>query len=388
LRNKIRPFLRKFIQCFLVVLSVFNLAQAERKVTEKPVGPGCTFIEVFDPDQRLGIYVFKVDLSNEYIKIDSVLAHDSLTGRETVLNMSQRKTRPRHQVVGAVNADYFYVTAPSGFTVNRGHLSRSSRGWAGIAFSENNKPLIAVFRDKVTASTPDGREISSLSINRPRNDSNVVLYTGLYGDTTGSMTDGKAVLIDPNGNSFLPQERFDIIVDRVCSLPRRNIIPPGKWVLSLGGDFLNIMNKLSQGQKLTLDISIKPDTISIYNAVSGGPRILRSGKVSVESKKEGQRKGFDREMHPRTAVGYSRDKRFLVMAVIDGRQPGYSRGVDLYELAAIMLEFGCYEALNLDGGGSSTLVICNKIVNHPSDPTGPRPVANALLVISTAPGSI
>jgi len=93
-------------------------------------------------------------------------------------------------------------------------------------------------------------------------------------------------------------------------------------------------------------------------------------------------------MHPRTAVGYSRDKRFLVMAVIDGRQPGYSRGVDLYELAAIMLEFGCYEALNLDGGGSSTLVICNKIVNHPSDPTGPRPVANALLVISTAPGSI
>jgi len=129
-------------------------------------------------------------------------------------------------------------------------------------------------------------------------------------------------------------------------------------------------------------------TINIYNAVSGGPRILRSGKVSVECKKEGQREGFDTEKHPRTAVGYSQDKRFLVMAVIDGRQPGYSRGIDLYELAGLMLEFGCYEALNLDGGGSSTLVICNKIVNHPSDPTGPRPVANALLVISTAPGSI
>ena len=388
MRNKIRPFLRKFAQCVLVVLFIFNLAQAERKVAEKPVGPGCTFIEVFDPDQRLGIYVLKVDLGNEYIKIDSVLAHDSLTGRETVLDMSQRISRPRHQVVGAVNADYFYVTAPSGLTVNRGNLTRSSRGWAGIAFSENNTPLIAVFRDKVTASAPDGRKISDLSINRPRNNGNVVLYTGLYGDTTGSMTDGKAVLIDPNGNSFIPQESFDIIVDRVCSLPRRNIIPPGKWVLSLGGDFLNIMNKLSQGQKLTLDISIKPDTINIYNAVSGGPRILRSGKVSVESNQEGQRKGFDREKHPRTAVGYSQDKRFLVIAVIDGRQPGYSRGVDLYELAGLMLEFGCYEALNLDGGGSSTLVIGNQIVNHPSDATGPRPVANALLVISTAPDCI
>jgi len=388
LRNKLRSFPRKFAQCFLVVLFVFNLAQAERKVTEKPVGPGCTFIEVFDPDQRLGIYVLKVDLRNEYIMIDSVLAHDSLTGRETVLDMSQRKTRPRHQVVGAVNADYFHVSAPSGLTVDRGHLSRSARGWAGIAFSENNKPLIAIFKDKVTALVADGTEISRLSINRPRNDSNVVLYTGLYGNTTGSMTDGKAVLIDPNGNSFIPQESFDTIVDRLCPLPRQNLIPSDKWVLSLGWDFLNIMNRVKPGQKLTLDISIKPDTISIYNAVSGGPRILRSGKVSVESNQEGQRKGFDREMHPRTAVGYSKDKRFLVMAVIDGRQPGYSRGVDLYELAGLMLEFGCYEALNLDGGGSSTLVICNKIVNNPSDPNGPRPVANALLVISTAPDCI
>ncbi len=388
MKNKLRPFLLKFTQCFLVVLSVFNLAQAERKVTEKPVGPGCTFIEVFDPDQCLGIYILKVDLSNEYIMIDSVLAHDSLTGRETVLDMSQRKTGLGHQVVGAVNADYFYVTAPSGLTVNRGHLSRSARGWAGIAFSENNKPLIAVFRDKVTASAPDGREISDLSINKPRNNGNIVLYTGLYGDTTGSMTDGKAVLIDPNGNSFVPLKGFNIIVGRVCSLPRQNIIPRGKWVLSFGWDFLNIMNKLSPGYKLTLDISIKPDSMNIYNAVSGGPRILRSGKVSVESNKEGQREGFDREKHPRTAVGYSQDKRFLVIAVIDGRQPGYSRGVDLYELAGLMLEFGCYEALNLDGGGSSTLVICNKIVNNPSDHTGPRPVANALLVISTAPDCI
>ncbi len=388
MRNKIRPFPGKFAQCVLVVLFVFNLAQAERKVAEKPVGPGCTFIEVFDPDQRLGIYVLKVDLGNEYIKIDSVLAHDSLTGRETVLDMSQRKTRPLHQVVGAVNADYFYVTAPSGLTVNGGHLSRSARGWTGIAFSENNKPHIAVFKDIVTVSAPDGAEISNLLINRPRNDSNVVLYTGLYGNTTGSRTDGKAVLIDPNGNSFVPQESFDIIVGRVCSLPRRNIIPRGKWVLSLGRKFFNIMNRFKPGQKLTLDISIKPDTINIYNAVSGGPRILRSGKVSVESNKEGQREGFDREKHPRTAVGYSQDKRFLVIAVIDGRQPGYSRGVDLYELAGLMLEFGCYEALNLDGGGSSTLVIGNKIVNHPSDATGPRPVANALLVISTAPDCI
>jgi exopolysaccharide biosynthesis protein len=72
------------------------------------------------------------------------------------------------------------------------------------------------------------------------------------------------------------------------------------------------------------------------------------------------------------------------MVVVDGRQPGYSRGVDLYELADMMKEFGCYEAMNLDGGGSSTMVIRNSIVNRPSDAEGPRPVANALLILDTS----
>lgn len=119
--------------------------------------------------------------------------------------------------------------------------------------------------------------------------------------------------------------------------------------------------------------------------VGGGPRIVRAGKVSVEREREGQREGFDDEAHPRTAAGFTQDRRYLVLVVVDGRQPGHSLGVDLYELAEIMLAFGCYEALNLDGGGSSTMVIRNRVVNSPSDPFGARPVAAALLVICTAP---
>jgi hypothetical protein len=121
------------------------------------------------------------------------------------------------------------------------------------------------------------------------------------------------------------------------------------------------------------------------DVIGGGPRILRAGQVSVEREKEGQREGFDSESHPRTAVGFTQDRRYLVLAVVDGRQPGHSRGVSLYELAEILLEFGCTEALNLDGGGSSTMVIRNRVVNSPSDPFGARPVASALLIICTSP---
>jgi len=127
------------------------------------------------------------------------------------------------------------------------------------------------------------------------------------------------------------------------------------------------------------------DEAEFRDIVGGGPRIIRAGRVSVEIKNEGQREGFDTENHPRTAIGYTRDKRFLVLAVVDGRQPGYSHGISLYELAKILLEFGCHEALNLDGGGSSTMVIRNRVVNSPSDIIGPRSVASALLIISTSP---
>ena len=85
----------------------------------------------------------------------------------------------------------------------------------------------------------------------------------------------------------------------------------------------------------------------------------------------------------------------LFLVVVDGRQPGYSVGMSLAELAEFMrmrlADFAlarenAYQALNLDGGGSATMVVGEQVVNSPSDPTGERPVANALLVVAPATG--
>jgi hypothetical protein len=162
-------------------------------------------------------------------------------------------------------------------------------------------------------------------------------------------------------------------------------IPPGKWVLVLNeAAFAGFPERFSQ-RHWRLEVRLEPDHLHVRHAVSGGPRLLREGRISVEREEEGQRRSFDTERHPRTAAGYSRDGRYLILAVVDGRQPGYSRGMDLFELAALMQEFGCSEAVNLDGGGSSTMIILGEVVNRPSDPTGPRPVANALFVVQTVP---
>jgi hypothetical protein len=99
--------------------------------------------------------------------------------------------------------------------------------------------------------------------------------------------------------------------------------------------------------------------LELYNAVTGDRRLLRNGEIVVES--EGPR-------HPRTAVGLTRENKLLLL-VVDGRQPSYSIGMTCYELAAALREFGAADALNLDGGGSTTLVFADprpRVVNVPT----------------------
>ena len=80
---------------------------------------------------------------------------------------------------------------------------------------------------------------------------------------------------------------------------------------------------------------------------------------------------------PRTALGYNDDTLFL--AVADGRQPKYSTGLTLYELASILIELGAKEAINLDGGSSSTFVVDGKVINKPSG-KNERDVLNAVFI--------
>lgn len=100
-----------------------------------------------------------------------------------------------------------------------------------------------------------------------------------------------------------------------------------------------------------------PD-VELYNAVAGNLRLLCDGKDLTHE--EGDR-------HPRTAVGLTKDKRLLLL-VVDGRHPNYSVGMTCHELAQVLLDHGATDAVNLDGGGSATLVFADpepRVVNIP-----------------------
>jgi len=121
-------------------------------------------------------------------------------------------------------------------------------------------------------------------------------------------------------------------------------------------------------------------------AVGGRPRLVRDSATVPEVDTEGQ-PGFATGRHPRTAIGIANNGKRLLLVVVDGRQKPYSDGMTLRELATLMLALGARDALNLDGGGSTTMVVENlksgklEIANHPSDPTGERPVGDALAVV-------
>ena len=106
-----------------------------------------------------------------------------------------------------------------------------------------------------------------------------------------------------------------------------------------------------------------PDMASVVEGAAGFHHILKEGSVVG---------GPDEIRHPRTAIGVDRSGRILWLVVVDGRQKGYSEGMTVFELAGIMQGLGCWEAANMDGGGSSVMGFARpngqlEIVNSPSD---------------------
>jgi hypothetical protein len=122
---------------------------------------------------------------------------------------------------------------------------------------------------------------------------------------------------------------------------------------------------------------------NLVTGIGGGPVLIKNNTIRVTYDEEilwgGSGVGYDNR-DPRTAVGYTANNH-VIMLVADGRSDK-SKGVGLPELATIMKDRGCVEALNLDGGGSSQLAVGNTFVNTPSDPV-PREVPSILSIIHT-----
>lgn len=382
---------RSFISIFLILsISILNLNSAYPQDTSRTVvAPGFIHYSISDPSGPFYIQILEIDLTIPGNKLTTALAKDKLgTGFEKTSALSSRKSANGNIVVGAINGDFYGISAPNnpyGFLgnsqiINSQYVFGRTHVRSSFGVIENTKPVVQVinFSGSATASTFT-RTITG--INSQRGTDALILFNNYFGSTTLTNEYGTEVELQPV-DSFITNTSLRFVAFTKQSGTGNMVIQPGRYILSGHGINKTFLDQsVFTGDTITLSIATSPDLGNVTALIGGGPRLLINGvKPSTFVGFEGFGADFVESRHPRTAAGYNQDSTKAYFVVVDGRQT-VSVGMSLNELANLMLSVGAHNAVNLDGGGSSTMVIHNQVVNSPSDPGGERSIANALFAV-------
>lgn len=313
------------------------------------------------------------------IRFEFVLGDDRLLGKEKTSDMAERLS-----AAAAVNGGFFTVNGaykgePDGFYFRKGTVLSEpvhQRAAFGIC-EEKGGSVPVIFWPQWSARFQVRNATIRLSgTNRERESGEVILYTPEFGDRTLTHSRGVELIVSKG------------IVVRVETSKGSAKIPPDGAVFSLDalGPILELAG-VSPGDKVIFEDSLENHRASPWkhhrgcSYTSAGPALIRRGKPLKDYKAEswGFSPRFAAKRHPRTAVGVKKDGT-LVFVIVDGRQPDVSVGMSLPELTQLLQSRGAVEAYNLDGGGSTTMVVDGEIVNSPSDRKGERPVGDAILL--------
>jgi len=368
---------------FVLAAASFGFAQEPT-----PIAPGTTYTSLYQPAGPWAINVVEIDLSEKLVELHAVLGRGDITGRQPVAQMVAAQGSEERRPVAAVNADYFalagqgYTTLPLGFHVQNGELVTLPDSSRSVLYLlSDGSAHIDRFRSNSWLLAPGGLMYPLSGVNRPPDKGELTLLTPRFGTTT--RTGESALQLTLESLSGPPRPNGEV-TGRIAGIATGSSvpIPDDGAVLVASGVAAYALRSLQVGDELRLRFIIEPQVGEIREAVGGGPRIVRSGTISIEHKVERFADSFASLRHPRTGLGLRDGK--LLMVTVDGRQPGYSEGMTLRELAQLFLDLGCQDAMNLDGGGSTTMVVRDRIVNSPSD-GAPRRVANALALFTTSP---
>ncbi len=345
----------------------------------RPVGPGVMHTYIEAPSMPWTIHVLDIDLTNPFIEIETAKAHDLLSGGgERTSSMAGRHDAPEHRVVGGVNGDFYVGAArPVSIQAVDGEiLQDAAAGRPALGFDVDDHPMMEFASLNAGLFLPDTAAVIH-DVNATRDADELVLYNRFMGSTTGTNRFGTEVRVrtlDP----WLANDTLRLVVSEKVIGGGSMSILDGEAVLSGHGSASAVLaDHVDEGDTLKAYLGVQPGLAQLKEMIGGGPFLVQNGVSSVGPR------GDASDRHPRTAAGFSADSTTLYLITVDGRQTA-SIGITLPELAYFMTEIGVHTGMNLDGGGSTTMLVRDEIVNSPSDGLE-RSVSNALLVISMAP---
>lgn len=367
----------------LMLFGAVSLAAGKEAGT---LGAGVSYRQIVDKDAPLSIHVLGIDRSQPDLYFTASVGK-MIKGKDTVPRMAEGMPKEKGQALAAVNGGYFEFTkepaffgAVSGISIIEGELLGGPRS-TSLCFTADGSPSIRRARSDFKITWPDG-STAPFGLNRPTADYNsnvrgtpLVIFTPAYAPSTGVTNVREIVLGPADPDSWLPIRASREMRAKVLEVRREGDAPitPDTLVLTVSRKAEDSTPALAPGDVITIGTAFSEDMSDVVTAISGEPQILNRGEdpATPDPAKPGARA-------PRTLVGYNDKKVFFV--VVDGRQEKLSRGMSFSEAAVFMRELGCDEAINMDGGGSSTFWLAGEVVNSPSD-GAPRAIGDCLVLM-------
>lgn len=331
-----------------LVIDVFRIDIIKKTET---IACGVTYTYLQDElnGRQLQGYLLTVDKNAPY-ELRPFSAAGVYNGRGLVSRAAQKLN-----LLAAVNASYF---DKDGWVI--GVVKDNGNIWAadytprsGYAAEGKQKQIVKdlYYTGKLTLANNYVMYIKGM--NRVRTTDDLVLYNEYYAPSTKTNEWGYEIKIKNN---------------RVIAVsPKGNMsIEPGTAVISGHGNSAVALSYVRVGDRVKLEESVGNQIADASSVViGGGPLLLENGRVTVRTNEEAIASDIAKGRAPRTAVGLKKDGTLLIL-VVDGRNKD-SAGLTLTELAQYFLRLGARDAVNFDGGGSSVMVVKDKIVNKPSD---------------------
>lgn len=332
----------------------------------------------FQDNGWLNINIIRIDLDDEYTDLDLLYSPNGVSTKTSLRNMVNQN-EDKDNIVAAINADYFYLLnpdSPLGIMAKEGEMISSPiivDDFLSFALYQNN-PMFTEFIYEIEFYSTKGEVMDITTINKK---------------THGFKY---PMLIDENfsnesiGNKYGHNDMVELVVKDGVIIDKRvgrgpTAIPKdGYIILATEHHGQRLDRKYDIGDIVGLNIKMDPNLEDLDFAVGGGIQLVENGSVVAPS-------GSWRA--PKSGIGISKDNKEIILMTVDGRTSSYP-GVNNVEFANIFLEFGAYNAINLDGGGSTTLGKKELgkedfvIINNPSGGTQ-RHIINGIGVINNSP---
>lgn len=323
---------------------------------------------------------------NETIK-PAIVNGKALYGRQNVNEIAQQMKEDGMHPLMLLNADFFSLETgvPMSDCVIDGEIiTKGGVGTDAIGINEDGSAFMA-WMHLYTTITVDGTAVSANLINKYRQPYSLYMLTDKFGDETYAKGTGTNVIIGNLSGDVKINNTVTGVVEQVIHTDGSIEIPDGKIVLTLDDtadeERQAEIALFQEGQEVTIHSSAQGDARwndAKYILGATGGRIIANG----------QKTDVDQSAAPRSAIGITKNGNLLFYA-LDGRQSGHSYGARLQTLANRLLELGCVDVINLDGGGSTTISGIfpghrdQTLINLPSDGKV-RAVANFLALVNTA----